>query len=91
MATERLAPEKLSRRIEPRGLHRQQAASYVGISPTKFDGLVTEGRMPRPRRIDGRVVWDRFELDLYFDALPVDGESLGGNAWDRMLGVTHEG
>lgn len=31
-----------------RGLRREEAARYVGISPTKFDELVTDGRMPEP-------------------------------------------
>lgn len=88
---ETTAPERQRRQAEPRGLQRQQAANYVGISPTKFDQLVAEGRMPGPRRIDGRKVWDRFELDLYFDALPVEAESEASESvgvWDRMLGVT---
>lgn len=55
-----------------RGLCRSQAAQYVGFSPTKFDMLVTDGRMPRPKRVDGRVVWDRERLDHAFDLLPDD-------------------
>jgi predicted DNA-binding transcriptional regulator AlpA len=43
---------------------------YCGISSTLFDQLVADGRMPRPRRINGRKVWDVRELDLAFDALP---------------------
>jgi hypothetical protein len=42
--------------------------------------------MPRPKRQDGVVVWDRFSLDLAFEALPDEGEirsdswaDLGGN------------
>src|SRR5215468_8792122 len=41
-----------------RGLNREQAAFYVGISPTKFDELVKDGRMPKPKRIDNRRIWD---------------------------------
>lgn len=54
----------------PRGLSRDEAARYVGISSTKFDDLVTRGDMPRPKRIDGRVIWDRFALDMAFNDLP---------------------
>src|SRR5215475_14227879 len=43
----------------PRGLSREEAARYVGVGTTKFDELVKDGRMPKPKRIDGRVVWDR--------------------------------
>jgi hypothetical protein len=31
---------------------------YIGVSPTAFDKLVADGRMPQPRRIDGRKIWD---------------------------------
>ena len=56
-----------------RGLSRYQAAAYVGIGVTKFDELVADGRMPMPKRIDSRKIWDIRELDLAFDALPDDG------------------
>ncbi len=49
--------------LPPRGLSRVQAAEYVGVGVTKFDELVGDGRMPRPKRIDGRTVWDRTKLD----------------------------
>jgi predicted DNA-binding transcriptional regulator AlpA len=53
----------------PRGLNRVQAAEYVGVGVTKFDEMVEDGRMPRPKRIDGRTVWDRMQLDSAFSAL----------------------
>lgn len=59
--------------LAPRGLAREAAAQYVGISPTKFDELVADGRMPAPKRIDTRKVWDKDALDRAFDALPGDG------------------
>jgi predicted DNA-binding transcriptional regulator AlpA len=59
-------------RVEPRGLSRIDAAAYVGISPSKFDQLIQNGVMPRPRRIDGRVLWDRYALDDAFENLPSD-------------------
>src|SRR5215475_338779 len=52
-----------------RGLSRTEAALYVGIGVTKFDALVEQGRMPKPKRIDSRRIWDIFELDLAFDEL----------------------
>jgi excisionase family DNA binding protein len=55
--------------ISPRGLSRQQAAEYIGVSATKFDELVKDGRMPKPKQIDGRIVWDRVLLDEAFEAL----------------------
>jgi len=55
-----------------RGLNRKQAAAYVGISPTKLDKLITDGRMPKPLHIDGRRIWDRLALDRAFERLAVN-------------------
>src|SRR4051794_32599559 len=52
-----------------RGLRREQAARYVGLSVSKFDQLVSDGRMPKPKHIDGCRVWDRHELDEAFERL----------------------
>lgn len=49
--------------LAPRGLSRVQAAEYIGVGVTKFDELVTDGRMPKPKRIDEYLIWDRFQLD----------------------------
>jgi hypothetical protein len=54
---------------------------YIGISPTKFDELVADGRMPCPRRIDSRKVWDVLEVDLHFDTLPKETVALPGRTW----------
>jgi len=73
--------------LPPRGLSREEAARYVGISPTKFDQMVADGRMPHPRRIDGRKVWDRRMVDASFDRLPVQDheEPDDANPWDEVL------
>lgn len=72
--------------LPPRGVRREEAAAYVGVSPRKFDEMVQDGRMPPAKRIDGRLVWDRRRLDEFFDALPDDGAGTvaGQNtdAWD---------
>lgn len=72
-----------------RGLHRDESAAYVGISPSKFDEMIADGRMPKPKQIDGRKVWDVRALDSAFDDLPGDGESchdVGDNdGWDEVL------
>ena len=68
--------------LEPRGLNREQASLYIGISVSKFDQLVLEGRMPAPKRIDTRKVWDRHALDTAFWALPDDGPDRDVNPWD---------
>ena len=68
--------------LAPRGLSRLQSAEYVGISPTKFDELVADGRMPKPKKIDSRRLWDRLELDLAFAALESEDESSAKHPWD---------
>lgn len=68
--------------LAPRGLSRSQAAEYIGISASKFSQMVLDARMPKPKRIDGRLVWDKVELDDAFEALP-NGEE---NPWDQALG-----
>lgn len=69
--------------LPPRGLSREQAAAYVGISPSLFDALVKDGRMPGPKRINSRTVWDRLELDAAFAALPGNDASTT-NPWDEI-------
>lgn len=78
----RHAEALLAREVIPRrGLRRDDAARYVGVSATKLDEMVRDGRMPRPFRIDGCTVWDIRALDLAFDALADgDGER---NEWDE--------
>lgn len=63
----RLRPDAIA--YPPRGMPREVAARYIGVGTTKFDQLVNDGRMPKPKRIDGRVVWDRFALDAAFSDL----------------------
>jgi predicted DNA-binding transcriptional regulator AlpA len=62
----------LLQNLAPRGLSRVQAAAYIGVSPTLFDAMVADGRMPKPTRINSRVVWDRVKLDEAFAALSDD-------------------
>jgi predicted DNA-binding transcriptional regulator AlpA len=66
--------ELLPASLPPRGLSRIEAAAYVGVGPTLFDELVADRRMPRPKRVGRRVIWDRVALDAAFVALPDDGE-----------------
>lgn len=70
-----------SRPVPRRGLSRVEAAVYIGVSASKFDQLVADGRMPGARRIDGRKVWDVRELDSSFEDLPHDNGAPPGNSW----------
>jgi predicted DNA-binding transcriptional regulator AlpA len=68
--------------LPPRGLSRVQSAAYIGVSPTLFDEMVEDGRMPKPVRINARVVWDRVQLDEAFAALSDDGD--GDDPWSKV-------
>lgn len=74
--------------LPPRLVSREAAAAYVCVSPNKFDELVKDGRMPRPRRIDARKAWLVPELDGAADNLPVDGEDVSRDtSWDTDNGA----
>jgi predicted DNA-binding transcriptional regulator AlpA len=60
----------------PRGMGREEAARYVGVSTTLFDAMVADGRMPKPRTVNARVIWDRVGLDAAFTALPTKGNAI---------------
>ena len=78
----RFRPTTLPSGVLPRGLCRGQGAEYIGVSPTKFDQMVADGRMPKPKRIDGRVVWDRLQLDSAFAALPDENDR--DDVWSKV-------
>lgn len=63
-----------------RGLSREAAAAYVGISTSLFDTMVSDGRMPPPKRINSRTIWDVRAIDRAFDRLP--GGSTDDDDWD---------
>jgi predicted DNA-binding transcriptional regulator AlpA len=43
-------------------VRREEAAASVGVSATRFDEWVKDGRMPPGRKIDGVVLWDVGEI-----------------------------
>ncbi len=69
--------------LPPRGLSRVQSAAYVGTGATLFDEMVGDGRMPGPKRVNGRTIWDRLALDEAFAGLPSDDDA---NPWDGEAG-----
>ena len=72
--------------LPPRGLTRTMAAAYTGVSPTLFDEMVKDDRMPKPKRINSRTVWDIRAIDRAFDALPdEEGRQVNSaNPWDQV-------
>jgi predicted DNA-binding transcriptional regulator AlpA len=69
--------------LPPRGLSRVETAQYIGVSPSLFDEMVKDGRMPPPKPINSRKVWDRLKVDQAFEALP-DSEGAANNPWDEV-------
>lgn len=56
----------------PLGLSRSEAACFVGVSTTMYDTMVKDGRMPKPKRIGARTIWDRHSVERAFRELPGD-------------------
>jgi hypothetical protein len=54
-----------------RGLSREEAAMYLGISGSTFDKMRSTGQVEPPRLIKGRKLRD---LDMTFDALPREND-----------------
>ena len=63
------------------GLGEVEAAAAIGVSASKFRTLVKDKRMPSPRCLDGRNIWDVDELRAAFKALPHEGESEMADSW----------
>lgn len=72
-------------------LSRVQAAALCGVSPNTFDKMQTDGTMPRPKRIRGRVLWDLVDLNAAIDALfaegvqPPDQDDADEGGWEEVL------
>jgi hypothetical protein len=75
----------------PRGYTTATRTAQVGSgkstseAPLSLIELVCDGRMPQPKQIDGRKVWDIRSLDRAFDQLPGGAEE--PNEWDLDAGA----
>ncbi len=65
-----------------RGLNRKEAAGYVGVSSSLFDELVEDGRMPKPFKINSRVIWDIRLIEDAFNEISMQSEQTD-NPWDE--------
>lgn len=75
----------LASRGPKRGLSREEAADYVGVSATKFIALVADGRMPKPIPIDARRIWDIHDVDHAFEALKSANDDDEPNSWADVI------
>jgi hypothetical protein len=65
------------------GLGEIEAAAAVGVSTTTFRTMVDERKMPRPKKIGARKVYDVDELRAAFKSLPTEGEG-EGTGWEDV-------
>jgi hypothetical protein len=49
----------------------ERAAAYLDMSRSKFLELVEQGRLPKPKIIDGIRVWDRLGLEAAFKSFRI--------------------
>ena len=49
--------------------------------------------MPKPKRVKGMNIWDRFELDIFFEKLApeLQDEPKRRNTFDTILGIDTDG
>lgn len=66
-------------------LRRDEAAASLAISPTLFDDWVSDGLMPKGRKIGGVVLWDAHEVRDHWIALR-DGDGCARkNPFDKVV------
>ena len=53
--------------IAPALLSANEAAKLLGIGRSLFYSLRSEGKLPRPRQLGGRVLWQKAELEKWID------------------------
>jgi len=74
---------RLAANLHPRGLNREQAAAYVGLSVSTFNKLVAASVLPQALAFGRRRVWDRRALDKALDAMSgIDPAALAAAAHD---------
>jgi hypothetical protein len=52
------------------GLSKAEASEYVGVGITLFEIMVADGRMPKPKNVNRRLIWSRPSLEKAFAELP---------------------
>ncbi len=67
--------------IEPRGLSKASAATYLGVTPETFSRWIAEGILPGP--IPGTHRWDRKAIDAALDKHAGLTAQSSSSAYDR--------
>jgi hypothetical protein len=73
-----------NRPVVRRGFSRLEAATYLGISASKFDELRKANRIAPPKVLDGRLIFTVERLDEFLDALP-DENQTSSDDWTASL------
>ena len=67
-----------------RGFSEDEAAVYLSLSPSFFRQLVEANKMPRPRLVEKRRVFDIEDLDAALKAFPREGGDQEHDDGDTM-------
>jgi predicted DNA-binding transcriptional regulator AlpA len=71
----------------PRALRSDRAGAYLSMSESNFLRLVKAGRLPKGKRLDGIVFWDRVALDSFVENYEGDAdETTVEDKWAKILG-----
>lgn len=68
----------------PRLMDKGTAAKYLSIGLTMFDQLVTDGVIPRPKRLKSKYLWDRIDLEAVANDLTEDTRTVKQQMFDRF-------
>ena len=70
--------------IIPFAVSRDTGAALLGISGGTFDKLVRAGKLPEPREVESRILWDAKEIEAAWRAMPKRGQPSTSNEWDTL-------
>lgn len=68
----------------PRAMRADRAAAYLSMGTSTFLRLVERGRLPKPKRLEGLVFWDRLSLDAFIENYEGEPET-PRNTIDELL------
>jgi predicted DNA-binding transcriptional regulator AlpA len=73
----------------PRAMRSERAGAYLSMSESNFLRLVKAGRLPKGKRLDGIVFWDRAALDSFVENYEGEAdETTVEDKWSKILGDT---
>jgi excisionase family DNA binding protein len=67
--------------VAPRLIGVNDVARLLGVSLSTVERMHAAGKIPAPRRLGMRNVWDRVELDEWIARPRADGKLMDRKAW----------